>query len=179
MKKSLIFLFLIILFLSSCITERACNKKFPPEIYSIAVDSTIIKDSIVYSYAEIPIYIKGDTVTKYDTVTINKKTGLVNSKPVYAETEFAKAIAQVVNSNINLSLFQKDSIFVVKTDSLVKEVYHWKEKYNKISTQTIKEVKVIPKSYSIFALIGLIFVIGTILYFIFKLKDKLHVGWPR
>lgn len=179
MKKSLLLLILVALLLSSCVTQRKCDRRFPPETYTQIKDSLVIKDSVIYSYAEIPVYIKGDTVTKHDTVFKDKKTGLINSKPVYAETDFAKVTAQVVNSQLKLELVQKDSTFNVITDSLMKEVYHWKEQYNSVNTQKVKQVEHIPKVYTIFALIGLLTVIITILYFIFKFKDKLNLKWPR
>jgi len=180
MKKSLLWVVLVMVLLSSCVTQSKCDRKFPPQQYTNVKDSLVLKDSTVYSYAEIPVYIKGDTVTKHDTVFRDKKTGLINSKPVYAETDFAKAKAQVVNSQLKLELVQKDSTFKVRTDSLLKEIYHWKEQYNTVNTQKVKEVKYIPKIYSIFALIGLLGVIGIMLYFIFKFKDKLNLlRWPR
>jgi len=179
MKKSLLWLMLIVVLLSSCVTQKACDRKYPPQNYIISKDSTVIKDSTIYSYAEIPVYIKGDTVVKHDTVIKDKQTGLINSKPVYAETEFAKATAQVVNSKLKLELIQKDSTFKIKTDSLLKEVYHWKELYKSKDTTTVKEVKVVPKVYSIFGLIGLISVITLIAYLIFKLRGLFNLNWPR
>jgi len=177
MKKSLLWVILVMVLLSSCVTQSKCDRKFPSQQYTNVKDSLVIKDSTVYSYAEIPVYIKGDTVTKHDTVFKDRKTGLINSKPVYAETDFAKAKAQVVNSQLKLELIQKDSTFKVRTDSLLKEIYHWKELYKSKDTVTIKEVRHIPKIYSVFALIGLLTVVITMLYFIFKFKDKIQ--WPR
>jgi len=180
MKKNLLWVVLVMVLLSSCITQRKCDRKFPPQEYTHIKDSLVIKDSTIYQYAEVPVYIKGDTVVKHDTVIKDRKTGLINSKPVYAETDFAKAKAQVVNSQLKLELIQKDSTFNVITDSLVKEIYHWKEKYNVIDVLKVKQVEYIPKIYTVFALIGLLGVIGTILYFIFKFKDKLNLlRWPR
>lgn len=179
MKKSFLWVILVMVLLSSCVTQSKCDRKFPPQQYTNVKDSLVIKDSTIYSYAEIPVYIKGDTVIKHDTVIKDKKTGLVNSKPVYAETDFAKAKAQVVNSQLKLDLIQKDSTFKVRTDSLLKEIYHWKEQYNSVNTQKVKQVEYIPRIYSIFALIGLLTVVITILYFIFRFKDKLNPKWPR
>jgi len=176
MKKSLLLLILIVGLLSSCVTQKACDRKFPAQTHIITKDSTVIKDSTIYSYAEIPVYIKGDTVVKHDTVVKDKQTGLINSKPVYAETEFAKAKAQVINSKLKLELIQKDSTFKVRTDSLIKEVYHWKEKYNSEDTLKVKEIKVVPQIYKVLATVGVISIILIIVYLIFKIKDKLK--WP-
>jgi len=180
MKKSWILLIVGMLLLSSCVTQKACDRKFPPQVTTIVKDSVVTRDSIVEKLVEVPVYIKGDTVIKSDTVWRDKTTGLANSKPVYAETDFAKAKAQVVNSQLKLELIQKDSTFKVRTDSLLKEIYHWKELYKSKDTATIKRERYIPGVYNVFALIGLLYVIITILYFIFKFKDKLNLlKWPR
>lgn len=145
MRKYIIMLLAVIaLFATSCVTQQKCNTKFPPQTNTITKDSVVYKDSIVYKPIKVPVYIKGDIVTKYDTIYKDNVTGLVNSKPVYAETAFAKAIAQVTNSKLKLQLIQKDSTFNVTLDSLTKEVYHWKNSYNSVVTNTVttKEVKV-------------------------------------
>jgi len=140
MKKILIFIIAVMLIFSSCVTSKRCNQKFPPQI--ITTERVVIKDSIVYKPFEVPVYIKGDTVVVKSTDTIwrDKTTGLFNSKTVFAEVEFAKAWANVINSKINLKLIQKDTLFKQKTDSLNKEIYHWKEAYtNKEFTKIVKE----------------------------------------
>jgi len=162
-KYILVILAVVALFATSCVTQKKCNNKFPPQTITITKDSIVTKDSVVYKPLEVLVYIKGDTITKHDTVYVDKKTGLVNSKPIYVETEFAKAKAQVINSKLNLELIQKDSTFKVKTDSLLKEIYHWKEKYNSVVSNRVvtKEIKV-GKFYvwsfylTILALLGLI-----------------------
>ena len=119
-----------LLFLSSCITEKKCYKRYPPKV--------IVKDSIVYKTKEIVIhdtvYIQGDTVISTDTVFVDKLTGLVSSNKVWSETEFAKAYAQVVDSKLFLELIQKDTAI----ERLLKENIEYKEVYK---TKTI-EVKV-------------------------------------
>lgn len=169
LKGLLVILFSAII-MSGCITQKRCNSKFPPQTITIVKDSIITKDSIVYKPVEVLVHIKGDTVTKHDTVYRDIKTGLINSKPVYAETEFAKAKAQVVNSKLNLELTQKDSTFKVKTDSLNKEIYHWKEKYNFIYKKEVDSIKYIPKIYKFSMWYMWITIILVILRLLWKYK---------
>lgn len=177
MKKLLFISLIILLGLSSCITQKRCNQKFPPTVTVVTNDSIVYRDSIVEKIVEVPIIIKGDTVTKTETVYVDGNTGLVNSKPVHAETEFAEATAQVKDGDLNLTLIQKDTLF--KVQAKAKESYYWKEKYLTEKTNSvIREVedKKIPKFYTIMSYIGVISVTILIVYLIYKLKGKI---WLR
>jgi hypothetical protein len=135
-------LFTALLFLGSCITEKKCWTKYPPNI--------IVKDSVVYKNIEVIIHdtlvIYGDTVISSDTVYLDKLTGLITSNKIYSETEYAKAYAQVINSKLFLELIQKDTAIerLIKENVQVKEVYvtktvelkvwevHWYDKVARI-----------------------------------------------
>jgi len=160
-----------VLLLGSCVTQKACDRKYPPQVTTIVKDSIVARDSIVEKIVEVPIYIKGDTVVKTDTVLIDKKTGLANSKPVYAETDFAKATAQVKDGKLNLTLIQKDSLFKIQV--IARESYFWKEKYFTEKSKEVKQVKVVPKYYSIMAMVGLFSIVLLIGYIIFKIRGRL------
>ena len=114
-------LFLALLFLTSCITEKKCWKRYPPRV--------VVKDSIVYKVKEIIIrdtlVIYGDTVVNTDTVYLDKLTGLITSNKIYSETEYAKAYAQVVSSRLFLELIQKDTAIerLLRENVQIKEVY--------------------------------------------------------
>lgn len=171
MKKSLFLLVIVTFLLTSCVTQKRCYEKFPPVTETIIKDSIITRDSIVEKIVEVPVEIKADTVLINDTVFIDKKTKLPNSKPVYAETDFAKATAQVVNGNLNLTLIQKDTLFNLQVTA--RESYFWKEKYFKERSKVVQKIKVIPKYYSIMSMIGLVSVVLLIAYTIFKIKSYL------
>jgi len=169
MKKIIIFIGLLTM-LSSCVTQKACNKKYPPEVITEIAEKIIIRDSIVEKIINVPVYIKGDTINNYDTVVLNKYTGLINSKPVYAETEFSKAEAQVINSRLSLELIQKDTLFSVQ--AIAKEAYYWREKYREELTKTVKEVRYIPNFYHVMGIIGVISSVLFLVWLIFKLFKK-------
>jgi hypothetical protein len=128
MKYILIFLISIITF-TSCITERKCSKKYPPQIVNTV-------DTI---YKEVPIVIrdtfniKGDTVRDTNTVYIDRYTGLANSELLTAETEYAKATCQVINGRQILDLIQKDTAIarLLRKNIIIKEVI-------KVETVTVK-----------------------------------------
>ena len=128
--KNTFLLFLALLFLGSCITEKKCWKRYPPKV--------VVKDSIVYKTKEIIIHdtlvIYGDTVISTDTVYLDKLTGLITSNKISSETEYAKAWAQVINSKLFLELIQKDTAI----ERLIKQSIQYKEVY---STKTV-EIKV-------------------------------------
>jgi major membrane immunogen (membrane-anchored lipoprotein) len=173
MKKiNIIVILALVVLLGSCVTKRACDRKFPPQEYTTTQDSTYTKDSIVEKIVEVPVYIKGDTVTKSDTVFIDKETGLSNSKPIHAETTFSKATSQVRDGKLGLTLIQKDSMF--KVQALAKEAYYWKEKYNSKELVVIKEVKFIPAYHKVMSIVGLILSVGFLAYIVFKVRAMLN-----
>lgn len=136
--KYLIYIFIISIGLSSCMTERKCNNKYPQKV--------IVKDSIVYKLKEVIIhdtlYLAGDTIAVSDTVYVDNVTGLLTSNRIYSETEYAKAWAQIINNKLFLELIQKDTaiarvikenieikeVYVTKTIEVNKWIHHWYDK---------------------------------------------------
>jgi len=142
-----IFIFLIlILFASSCVTQRRCNSKFPPSRDTLRIVTT--RDSIVYRDTIVKVEIPGDI--QIDSVPIPCPPP--PPPPAYipdtarAETDYAKAWAYFKYPNINLKLEQKASILEIKLDSAIQEAHYWKSEYEKI-TITPEPVKFIPKIY--------------------------------
>ena len=85
MKKILI----LLLLLSSCVTQRRCYEKFPPQDTLVTWHDTVFYVSL-----------KTDTVYKYGTIT----------DTVYANTGTAGGSAWVLNDTIYLNVWQKDTI---------------------------------------------------------------------
>jgi len=84
-KKILI----LLLLLSSCVTQRRCYEKFPPQDTLVTWHDTVFYVSL-----------KTDTVYKYGTIT----------DTVYANTGTAGGSAWVLNDTIYLNVWQKDTI---------------------------------------------------------------------
>jgi hypothetical protein len=60
----LLFCLFTIVFFMSCVTQKRCLQKFPPQI--ITKDSTVIKDSTIYR--DTTITIPGDSTTIHDSL---------------------------------------------------------------------------------------------------------------
>ena len=86
-------------------------------------------------YIHDTVFVKPDTVVKSDTVIYYR--GLINSRRIHAETDYASAWSQVVNSRIRLQLIQNDTAVarLLKKKIQIKEVY-------KTRTKVIKEWRV-------------------------------------
>jgi len=167
MKKLLLLIFTVIL-LSSCVTQKACDRKFPTTPSIITKDSIVYRDSIVEKIIKVPVIIKGDTVYKDTTIYIDKLTGLVNSNVITTSTDFSIASAWVSNSKLNLKLIQKDTLFSLEAKA--KEAYYWREKYNSLSKTEVKVEKYVPRVYKIFMVIAIISIVSVILWIIDKFK---------
>lgn len=124
--KKLIYIAAAFFFLSGCVTEKKCNRKYPPQVHES--DSVVFKEKLVPVFIHDTVFIAADTVFKKVPVFINK--GVIYSKPVFAYTEYAHARAQVVNSNLNLNLFQNDTAIarLLKNNVTIKEKEVYKTK---------------------------------------------------
>lgn len=118
--KHLLALTLLALLLSSCTTQKRCARLYPPRTDSTVIvrEITQTRDTTIY------VYIKPDTVTQTDTVTI--VNGLPESRPIWANVEFARAMAQVKGGQLLLQLFQKDTAILRVIEDAIK--YHSTEK---------------------------------------------------
>jgi len=166
--KNIAILIVLILF-SSCVTQKKCVKRFPPETIKVRYDSIVIKDTVIYKDKLVPYYIKGDTVTKDSLISVPVT---LNTVPLIVENDYAKAKAWIQNSKLKLQLEQKDQVIQLKLDSADKEVRHWKYQYTLESEKqtTVIREKFIPRIYktALFVVIGE--VIALIIYMYVKLK---------
>ena len=130
----------------------SCSPKIIKEV--VTKDSIVYKEKIVYKDTTIYKYIPGDTVFKTTVVYVDKNTGLVNSKKLYAFTSLAEASAWVYNSKLFLNLIQKDTTIEIRLDSAIKEASYWKEKFQNSSTVVTKETFKSPWYIKVLAWIG-------------------------
>lgn len=134
--------------------------KFPPETKIIVKDSVVYTTITKYRDTTIFIHLPAEIVTNTDTVYIGKD-GLVNSKKSYLITSFAESYAQVVNSRLQHTLIQNDTLLSYTVKDAVRETWEKAEKYYKEQQQTVIKVKYVPIFYKImmwiaFGLIALI-----------------------
>ena len=115
----------------------------------------VTRDSIAYRDTTLFIRLPGDTVTISGEVIYLPTSPIeVKIRPdtLSAETEFSQASAWIQEMRLNLQLIDKDTTLLIRLDSLTKEVYYWKEEYEKVVT-TVKE-KHLPKFYEIMTWVG-------------------------
>lgn len=146
MKKLLILIIPILLIFSSCVTQKACDRKFPPVANIVTIhdsihDSIYIKETV--SDTVVVVTVGKDTVI-YDTDTVYIKNGIVNSKPVTVKGELSEATSQVVNSKILLTLKEHATELKIELKGVITERDSYRllyEKYYKESSKTkvIKE----------------------------------------
>lgn len=110
----------------------------------IEKEKIITKDSISYvqSYRDTTIYysIPGDTI--HDSVNIYISKGLINSKPITLQNDFAISTAYVKDSKLNLSLVAKDTTLQIKLDSAIKVISYYRKLYESHNYDLTKEVEV-------------------------------------
>ncbi len=164
--NKLIYLLLIVLLGTSCVTQKRCLEKFPPGTDTIKIVQ--VKDSIVYKDTIITVTIPGDL--QIDSVIIPCPEPPVTYVPdtAKAETEFAYALAWFDHRSIKLKLVQKKSELEIRLDNAIKEAYHWKSEYEKI-TVTPQPVKYIPTIYKIALWLWVGVIITIIGYIVLKL----------
>jgi hypothetical protein len=142
--KAVLVIIIVSLTVSSCVTQKKCNEKFPSKRDTIRIET--VRDSLVYKDKIVEVKIPGET--RIDSVIIPCPP----PPPTYiadtakAETEYARAFAWFSYPRIKLRLEQKASILELKLDSAIKEAYQWRTKFEQI-TVTPQPVKYIPTFY--------------------------------
>ena len=109
--KKLIFIFVVIL--SSCITQKKCFNRFPPDTITVKQDTTIFRDTIVFKK------IIGDTVyvEKHIPHIIYTERSY---EPIFLKTSLCASKSWIAGNRLKMRLIQKDSIFQFKLDSAIK-----------------------------------------------------------
>ncbi len=115
--KPLILFTIAILTLSSCVTQRACNGRFPPVEREITIRETvtIYRDTTVY------IHLPAEVVTLTDTVTVYIREGLPESERSELHGTYAWTWAQVKRGRLLHELHQKDTAIVRTIDRAIRE----------------------------------------------------------
>ena len=166
MKNILLFLAILSVLSVSC-SKRWCYTHYPPSSDSIRIET--VRDSIIYKDTTIFIDIPGKTVTDSVEIPCPDPGPAYIPKRVYAETSLAKASAWFAYPVIKLELVQKDTTIVKRLEAAIKEAYHWKSEYLKI-TIVPEPVKFIPKFHKFCTWAFCLLCVGGIAYGIIKFK---------
>jgi len=171
MSKYILILIVAALF-TSCVTQKKCISKYPPEIIRERYDSIIIKDTIIYKDRIVPLIIKGDTITVEKQVP-----GYIDISAIRVDNSYAYASAWVQNSKLKLSLIQKEQVINFRLDSADKISRHWQFQYIKekeSKSQIIRE-KYVPKITKVLSWIGT----GGLIFLFTWLYFKIKGGWLK
>lgn len=118
--KNILIILLAVVSLNSCITQKRCFQKFPPQV--ITKDSIVIKDTTIYR--DTTIAIKGDKVTIHDTIDC---PNLEYHKEVKSTTGRTLAVVDIRKNKLQVDC-KTDSLNVViknlKTKISTLEKYH-------------------------------------------------------
>jgi len=157
-------LILVMLVVTSCATQRRCSKKFPPRSDTIKI--VRVRDSIIYRDTTVFIRLPGEKVT--DSVTIPCPE-IVNyiADTAKAETSLAKARAWWQYPKVRLELIQKDTTIERRLANAIKEAYHYRSEYEKI-TKIPDPVKYIPKIYQYSMMFSVVIILTVILWIVSK-----------
>jgi hypothetical protein len=160
--RSLILLAILVIMSTSCVTQKACLKRFPPTVDTVTIVEK--RDSIVYK--DTTIFVKLPVEVRVDSVVIPCPE-VPNYIPdtVKAETSLATAKAWWSFPSIKLKLENKDDSLKIRLDNAIKEKYEWKSKYEKI-TVTPQPIKYIPTFYKIcfWILLGELIALGIFIF---------------
>lgn len=161
----------IVLLMSSCISERRCNKLYPPVPSTNTKDSIVTRDIIVYrdTTVYVPVASPPDTVEK--VIKVTARHNKIYSDTIIAETKLAKAVAWVYSSKLNCRLTDKDTGVLVKLDSALVESKFYKELYHTELNREVNEVRYIPGFYRF----CLWWFIGTVMFILIYIGLKIYV----
>lgn len=148
MKSS--YLILLIILSQGCVTQKRCAKRFPP--VADTIQYVTVKDSIVYRDTVIYVSVPGRVIIDSIIIPCPPPPPEYIPDTARAETEFATAKAWWSYPVIQLELNQKPLNLSFKLDSVIKDAYHWKSEYERV-TKVIKE-KYVPKWITFFAITG-------------------------
>ena len=140
--KKLLFILLVVT-LSGCVTEKKCNKKYPPEVMVIYRDSIIRERTTVYRDTTIYVYIKGEK--EYSTDTVYMDGGIIWSTKNHLFTSFADSWAWVENGRLYHELIQKDTLIGQEVKDAVRLTWERAERYYNKSEVQVKTERYIPK----------------------------------
>jgi hypothetical protein len=154
--KTLSFFFLCILLLQSCITKKACNRKFPQNTNTVTNTVTLYRDTIIY------INLPGQTVTSPgDTVYIDRFTNLATSEKSFLHTSLAISTAQVIGGILKHNLIQKDTTL----QRLIADAVKLQSTHSVTEKQIVREVNVLFWWQKILMWIGF----SALLYFLLRI----------
>lgn len=167
--KNLVLLLMLLVSFTSCITQKKCQRLYPPEV--ITETKVVEKEKIEYRDTVIYREIPGKEVRVEVPVEVKTPYGVPIKTPVFIDTlmiqnEFAMAFAWVNNSVMGMRLYTKPQKF--QFDLKNQYLYSYLEKDTSKKEVEIREV--VPLFYKICLGILLLEIIFVVLYLLWRNK---------
>ncbi len=156
----------ITLVISSCATQKRCNRRFPPETSIEIKDSIIEKTKIEYHDTIIEVLLPFDTAAFFKT--LKPINNVVNLDTLTRESGIVGAQAWVNNNRMGVRGYIADSTLFYALDSARKEVHTWKEKYNTQKQTIVRRVKYVPMFYKLTAGFSILVLVNLLIYIIIR-----------
>lgn len=146
---------LLILAATGCQMQKWCAEHYPVPADTLLIEN--VRDSIVYRDTTITVYIVSETAADTVEIPCPPPPPFFVPDTAVVSTTFATARAWFSYPDIVLVLVQKDSLISLQLDSVIKQVWYWKDKYEQITA--VQEVVKIPLLYRIalWMLAGMVF----------------------
>jgi hypothetical protein len=152
-----------------------CNRKYPP-VESFEIKDSVVTETItIYKDSLIPYKVDPDTVTliAYQYYSDPENPSLIYIDSISVENEFSVAWAWVDQSNLGLSLVQRDTTLEFLLDDAVRETKYWKTLYHSELRKEVKVVRYIPKFFRFCSYYFYITATALLILAFFKLKKFL------
>mgnify|MGYP001045473195 CR=1 FL=1 len=146
---------LILLTITSCVTQRRCNDKFPPQV--TVIDSTTTR--IVTEYRDTTVYVQLPGDTAYQSITIRDSAGQIVSGRSELRTSLAYSAAWINSGRLQHVLQQNDTLLPVTVENAIRVTWERAERF--YSRQEVKATPIWPKIINramLFILIGVVFI---------------------
>lgn len=167
MKREICLILAFSLLLSSCATKRWCNKHYPQVADTVLKET--VRDSIIVRDTTITITLPGEKEIDSIPIPCPPPPPAYVPRKVHASTPLADAWAWWEYPNIKLELIQKDTTIQRRLDNAIREAYHWKTLYEKLTIRP-EPVKIIPKFYKFCTKGFWLLIIAGIIYAVVKFK---------
>jgi hypothetical protein len=148
--------------LTTCVTQRRCFEKFPPQVGTIVEYDTIVE----YRVDTIELKIQGDTVYAIDTLYVDVQGKPYSHGVIRADAEYAYSTAWAIGGKMYLQLIQKDTLIRQERDSMIASVNYYKTLYE--TSVITNNVKKIPLIYRVLPFIVIILCLLLILMLLFR-----------
>ena len=120
-------------FVTSCVTEKKCNAKYPPSVTYVKKDSIVFKEKLVYR--DTVVY---KTLVK-DSMIYNEKIIYSNDSiwfpPMEAKGKYGYAKSWAYNGRAFLKYFEGGMDIEFRLDNAIKEANYYKEQYTNEKTK--------------------------------------------